>query len=154
MANKIQKYVSWENHILIMCPCAGGNTVFESITPPHQDLSCSLISAFLGFVFFGNLETAAAIMVLKLLLKTRLSLGFFSKTSSALTPNHCASTSLSVRTGSLPEPPLGYICHHPSDTQHHSPWCKIHKVQREGSRQKLLSMSHFFSISLRKDMQY
>lgn len=113
----IQKCVSWDSHVLIIRPSAGGNTAFESITSPHQDLSCSVISAFLGFVYIGNLETTTATMVLKLLLQTWLSPGFLSKTSRALSPNHHAFAPLSMRTRSPPEPSLHYAPYHPSDTQ-------------------------------------
>lgn len=84
--------------MLIICPSAGGNTVLGSITSPSQDLSSSLISSFLGSVFIANVETIAATVALKLLLQTWLSLGFSSRTSSALDLNHHASTPLSVRT--------------------------------------------------------
>ena len=101
MANKIQKCISWDNHLLIICPCAGGNIVLESVTSPRQDLSRSLISTFLGLVFTGNLQTTAATTVLKLLLKTWLSLGFLSRTNSALNPNHHTDTPLTVRTAAF-----------------------------------------------------
>lgn len=86
---------------MIICPCAGGNTAFESVTSPHQDLICSVISAFLGFVYIGNLETTTATMVLKLLLQTWPSPGFLFKTSCALTPNHRAFAPLSMRLAAL-----------------------------------------------------
>lgn len=144
MATKIQTCVPWDNHILIIRPCAGGNTMLESITSPHQDLSSSLISTFLGFVFIGNLETTAPTTVLKLL-KTWLSLGFLSRTSSALNPNHCASTPLSVRTAAFQShhwlcSPL-FFWHTPP-----SPQYSIHREQREGGRQKLLSGSYSFPL--------
>lgn len=103
--------------MLIICPCAGGNTAFESITFPHQDLSSSVISAFLGFVFIGNLATITATMVLKQLLQTWLSPGFLSKTNCALSPNHCAFFPPEHEDCSPPEPLLHYTPYHPSDTQ-------------------------------------
>lgn len=155
MATKIQKLVSWDNHILIICPCAGGNTMLESITSPRQDLSSSLISAFLGFVFIGNLETTTATVVLKLLLKTWLSLGFLSRTSSALNPNHRANAPLSVRTAAFPS---HRWLRSPSFPWHTTPapQYSIHREQREGGRQKLLSESYSFPLYFlwNQDMQH
>lgn len=141
MATRIQKYVSWDNHILIIRPCAGGNTVLGSITSPCQGLSSSLISAFLGFIFIGNLETTAATRALKLLLKTWLSLGFLSRSSSALNPNHRASTPLSVRTGAFLSQRWATFTIVPLTPP--SPQHRIHREQGEGGWHKFLSGSYY-----------
>lgn len=110
-----------------------------SITSPCQGLSSSLISAFLGFILVGNLETTVAMRALELLLKTWLSLGFLSRTSSALNPNHHASTPLSVRTGAFLSQRWAMFTIVPLTPP--SPQHRIHREQGEGGRQKFLSES-------------